>query len=59
LSKLNRFEVGLNAKSLPDHARLEVMLAGSMCNYKVNLMDVSEVDEELIAWVKQAYESTG
>lgn len=54
-----RFEVGLNIKNLPAHARLVVMPPGGMCNYKVNLTDASEVDNELIAWIRQAYESAG
>jgi hypothetical protein len=54
-----RFELGLNIKNLPEDVRLVVMPAGSMCNFKVNLSDASEVDEELIAWVKQAYDAAG
>lgn len=54
-----RFEVGLNIKNLPEHSRLVVMPPGGMCNYKVNLTDASEVDNELIAWIRQAYESAG
>jgi hypothetical protein len=54
-----RFELGLNIKNLPEDARLVVMPPGSMCNFKVNLSDASEVDEELIAWVKQAYDAAG
>jgi len=30
-----------------------------MCSYKVKVTDVAEVDAELIAWLKQAYESAG
>jgi hypothetical protein len=30
-----------------------------MCNYKVKVTDVAEVDAELIAWLKRAYESAG
>ncbi len=29
---------------------------GTMCTHRVKLSDVSEVDEELKAWVKEAYE---
>lgn len=32
---------------------------GGMCNYKVKITDVAEVDDELIAWIKRAYESAG
>jgi len=54
-----RVELGLNIKSLPEDARLVVMPSGSMCNFKVNLSDASEVDEEVIAWVRQAYAAAG
>jgi len=27
-----------------------------MCNYIVNLTDAQEVDDELVAWIKSAYE---
>jgi hypothetical protein len=30
-----------------------------MCNYKVKLTDAKEVDAELIAWIKTAYEAAG
>ena len=33
--------------------------SGGMCNYKVKVTDVAEVDDELIAWIKRAYESAG
>src|SRR6266540_2316095 len=32
---------------------------GNMCNYIVNLTDSQEVDSELVAWIKSAYESAG
>ena len=54
-----RVEVGLNVKGIPATSRLLGMPAGGMCQYKVNVMNVKEVDQELIAWIKQAYESAG
>jgi uncharacterized protein DUF5655/uncharacterized protein DUF4287 len=54
-----RVEVGLNMKGVDATARLAEMPGGSMCNYKVKVTDVAEVDAELIAWLKQAYESAG
>ena len=54
-----RFELGLNVKGLPAHERLLEQPAGSMCNYKIRLIDASEVDDELIAWLRQAYDSAG
>jgi hypothetical protein len=52
-----RVEVGLNMKGVKATARLSAMPAGSMCNYKVKVADAGEVDRELIAWIKQAYDS--
>lgn len=54
-----RFEVGINIKGLKKNARLNEQPAGSMCNYTVNLTEAKEVDAELIAWIKSAYEGAG
>lgn len=54
-----RVEVGINHKDLGDHPRLLAQPAGSMCNYKVKLTQVDEVDDELVAWVQQAFEAAG
>ena len=51
-----RFEVGINAKDLKKNARLLEQPKGSMCNYIVNMNDPKEVDSELVAWIKSAYE---
>jgi hypothetical protein len=52
----SRFEVGINAKDLKKNARLLEQPKGSMCNYIVNVTDAEEVDSELVAWIKSAYE---
>ena len=54
-----RFEVGINAKDLEKDARLLEQPKGSMCNYVVNVTGTQEVDSELIAWIKSAYEGAG
>lgn len=54
-----RFEVGINAKDMKKNPRLLEQPAGSMCNYIVNLTDAKEVDAELVAWLKSAYETAG
>jgi hypothetical protein len=54
-----RFEVGINAKDFKKTARLLEQPKGSMCNYIVNLSDPKQVDAELIAWLKAAYEGAG
>jgi hypothetical protein len=54
-----RVEVGLNMKGVPATARLEQLPAGQMCNYKVKLTEEGQVDAELMAWIRTAYESAG
>lgn len=54
-----RFEVGINAKDLKKDSRLLEQPKGSMCNYVVTLSGAQEVDPELVAWIKSAYEQAG
>ena len=54
-----RVEVGLNMKGAKSTARLEELPAGQMCNYRVKLTDSAQVDAELIAWIKTAYDAAG
>ena len=54
-----RVELGLNIKSLPANARLIEQAAGGMCNYKIKLADVSEVNTELVKWVRAAFDAAG
>ena len=54
-----RFEVGINAKDLAENACLLEQPKGSMCNYVINVSDAKEVDSELVAWIKAAYEGAG
>lgn len=54
-----RVEVGLNTKSLTATDRLLAMPPKGMCDYKVKLTDPSEVDEELIGWLKRAFDDAG
>ncbi len=54
-----RVEVGLNMKDVEGTARLESQKPGGMCQYKVYLSQPDDVDEELMAWIKIAYDSAG
>ena len=50
-------EVGLNVKGLEPTERLVAIPPGGMCNYKVRLGSVAEVDAELLGWLRLAYDS--
>ncbi len=52
-----RVEVGLNMKGLEGTERLVPEPPGRMCQYKVKVTDVGEVDAELIDWIKMAYDA--
>ena len=52
-------EVGLNAKDLAAGARLVALPPGGMCQYKVRVAFPEEVDAELVAWMRAAYDAAG
>jgi len=52
-------EIGLNAKELETGDRLIAQKPGGMCQYKVRLAAPSEVDTELMAWIRAAYQAAG
>ena len=54
-----RVELGLNMKNIPATDRLLAMPEMSMCQYKVKISTPAEVDAELIAWIKKAFDSAG
>jgi hypothetical protein len=54
---LTQVEVGLNMKDVPAAGRLKALPPGGMCQYKVRLADAREVDAELVAWLRRAYDS--
>ncbi|UNZ00012.1 DUF4287 domain-containing protein [Zhouia spongiae] len=52
-----RIDLGLKIKGKPTTDRLEDSGPfGTMCTHRVKLSDVTEIDEELIAWLKEAYQ---
>lgn len=52
-------EVGLNVKDLSPTDRLQELGPGKMCNYRVRLSGPDEVDDELVDWIRAAYEAAG
>jgi predicted transport protein len=52
-----RIDLGLKLKGKPTTDRLENSGPfGAMCTHRVRLSDISEVDQQLIEWIKEAYE---
>jgi hypothetical protein len=54
----NRVDLGINMKNVAPQGRLEASGSfNSMVSHRVRLEQPSQVDEELIAWLKAAYEN--
>lgn len=54
-----QIEIGLNMKGVEGTERLIEQPAGGMCQFKVRLSGIDEVDADLIGWLRAAYESAG
>jgi predicted transport protein len=54
-----RFEIGFNLKGLEPSGKLEAEKPNGICSHKICLSDLSEIDAEVIAWIKMAYENAG
>ncbi len=55
----SRVEVGLNMKDVAPTDRLVALPPGGMCQYKVHVTSEAEVNPELVAWIRRAYDSAG
>jgi predicted transport protein len=54
-----RIDLGLKIKGKPTTERLENSGPfGTMCSHRVRISTVDEVDAELVAWLKEAYEKS-
>lgn len=55
-----RFEIGINLKGEPGSGKLEeVTAANAMFSHKINLNDLSDADQEVLDWLKKAYDNAG
>lgn len=51
-----RFEIGINLKGQEAEGKLEAEKPNSMCSHKIKISDIKEIDEEVINWIKNAYD---
>ncbi len=59
LGSATRIDFGLNMKGVPATESLVAGKPGGMCQYKVKVTAASEVDAELVAWIREAYAAAG
>jgi len=59
-STKTRIDLGLKIKGKEPVGRLETSGPfGSMCTHRVQLTDISQVDADVVNWLKEAYEGAG
>lgn len=54
-----RFEIGINLKGQEPSKKLEAEKPNSMCSHKIKITDIAEIDNEILNWIKKAYENAG
>lgn len=54
-----RLEVGLNMKGVAPGGKLEGCPPGGMCSHKIRVEKASDIDSEVIDWIRQAYSLNG
>ena len=56
-STKTRIDLGLNLKGVEPQGRLDAMTG--MCTHKIKLSAIGEIDRDVKAWLKQAFERAG
>jgi len=55
-----RFEIGINLKGQEPKGKLEaISIPNAMCSHRINLAEIKDIDEEVIDWLKAAYDNAG
>lgn len=52
-------EIGLNLKDGKPPSRFVAQAPGGMCQFKTRLANAAEVDDELVSWIRKAYDAAG
>lgn len=53
-----RFEIGINLKGQEAQGKLQSS-KNAMCTHVINLSTVEEIDQEVLDWIKMAYDNAG
>ncbi len=51
-----RFEIGFNLKGIEAQGKLIAEKPDAICSHKISLADISEIDKEVLDWIKMAFE---
>jgi predicted transport protein len=51
-----RFEIGFNLKGVEPKGKLEAEKPNAICSHKINLAAITEIDKEVIDWIRMAFD---
>jgi predicted transport protein len=51
-----RFEIGFNLKGVEPKGKLEAEKPNGICSHKINLAAITEIDKEVIDWIRMAFD---
>ena len=51
-----RFEIGFNLKGIEATGKLVAEKPDAICSHKITLADITEIDQEVLNWIKMAFE---
>jgi predicted transport protein len=51
-----RFDIGFNLKGVEPSGKLEAEKPNGICSHKISVADISDIDAEVISWIKQAFD---
>jgi len=55
-----RFEIGIIIKGQEPKGKLEAInTPNAMCSHRINLADMKDIDQEVIGWLKRAFDNAG
>lgn len=54
-----RFELGIKLKDAPADTRLETGGFNGMVSHRVKILTIDEVDQQVLGWLRQAYDGAG
>jgi predicted transport protein len=54
-----RFEIGFNLKAVEPKGKLEAEKPNGICSHKINLAAITEIDKEVIDWIRMAFDKAG
>ena len=54
-----RFEIGFNLKGTEAKGKLIAEKPDGICSHKINLSDMTDIDQEVMDWIKIAFDNAG